>query len=431
MRTSKWLACVLLVAAGAAISLTYGQQTPPAPENSSISLTATSRRPADRPAPDLSKLSPLQRQMYLAADRGANWLRRANRSDGHFDPGWVPALKTPLEGDHYLRQVGAAFALARAARILGSERYAAIARQSILTFLLDTAPDSGTPSARHTTLPSAVVNRLAAAGLLVLAINELPGPGDDLLEQSEQLCAYIRLQQKSDGSLDYSDADGQTEVDPQGILSFPGVALYALARSQFHRPADWKREVVAKALPYYRNWWTNHKSPAFIPWQSAAYAELYRQTQNRAALEFVFDMNDWLCGLHYARLDPRHPLWVGGFMEWTDGKPVLAPPRVNSAEFAEALAEANHAAQKAGDHDREQRYRGALESCLQFLTTLQYTQANTQHFAEWYKPVVLGGFYASHQDGNLRLDYTQHAVSALVQYLAYSGSDGVPKSTSP
>ena len=53
---------------------------------------------------------------------------------------------------------------------------------------------------------------------------------------------------------------------------------------------------------------------------------------------------------------------------------------------------------------------------MQFLTTLQYTDANTQHFADWYRPRLVGGFHASHQDGNLRIDYTQHAVSALVQY---------------
>jgi hypothetical protein len=31
----------------------------------------------------------------------------------------------------------------------------------------------------------------------------------------------------------------------------------------------------------------------------------------------------------------------------------------------------------------------------------------------------VGGFHASHQDGNLRIDYNQHAVSTMVQYLTY------------
>jgi alkanesulfonate monooxygenase SsuD/methylene tetrahydromethanopterin reductase-like flavin-dependent oxidoreductase (luciferase family) len=38
------------------------------------------------------------------------------------------------------------------------------------------------------------------------------------------------------------------------------------------------------------------------------------------------------------------------------------------------------------DVKRYQRYREALELCLQFLTSLQYTDVNTVHFADWYRP---------------------------------------------
>jgi hypothetical protein len=76
-------------------------------------------------------------------------------------------------------------------------------------------------------------------------------------------------------------------------------------------------------------------------------------------------------------------------------------------------------ARETGDVTRHKRYRESLERALQFLTTLQYINANTQHFADWYRPTLLGGFFASHQDGNLRIDYTQHAVCAMVQYLSY------------
>jgi hypothetical protein len=85
-------------------------------------------------------------------------------------------------------------------------------------------------------------------------------------------------------------------------------------------------------------------------------------------------------------------------------------------------------ARQAGDVKRYGRYRDGLERCLQFLTTLQYTQDNTQHFADWYRQGqgrgawragLLGGFCASHHDGSLRIDYAQHAVSAMVQYFYY------------
>src|SRR5207249_1580720 len=113
-----------------------------------------------RPAHDLSKLYPLQRQMYLSARGGADWLRRANRPDGRFLYGYVPALQTALEGDHYLRQAGAAFALARAARFFQDKHQAAVASQALLTLLLDTTTDPKDPKVRYTTLPSLAVNRL-------------------------------------------------------------------------------------------------------------------------------------------------------------------------------------------------------------------------------------------------------------------------------
>jgi hypothetical protein len=359
--------------------------------------------------------------MYLSAQRGGEWLQRANRSDGRFVYGYIPSLKTPLEGDHYLRQAGAAFALARAARFFKDERWGAIARQAILTLLLETAADPKDAQVRHTTLSSKVVNRLAAAGLLVLAINELPSPATDLLDYSDQLCNYIRRQQRADGSLSYSDnLDAKSDAeDPEGINYYPGEALHALMRSQQHRPAAWKTEVVRKALAFYRPWWQGHKNLAFISSQTAAYSEAYLLTKEQGFRDFVFEMSDWLCTLQYTQLDPRHPLWVGGFMGWVDGKAAALAPHVSCAAYAEGLVEACRVAQQTGDVQRFRRYRETTERCLQFLTALQYTEANSQHFADWYRPALLGAFYASHQDGNLRIDYNQHAVSALVQYLAH------------
>ena len=407
-----FLSLTLLVGLAALSPLTAQNPTPAAPP---------AARPAAPASRDIAKLSPLQRQMYLCVQSGADWLHRANRPDGRFEYGFLPCLKTKLDGDHYLRQVGAAYALARAARLTGDERHAAIARQAVLTLLLDTtttAAAANQPAVRHTTLPSVVVNRLASAGLLVLAINELTKPADDLLEQSEALCRFIAKQQQADGSLSYVDSPAES-VDPEGVNFYPGEALYGLMRSQQYRPAPWKTEVVRKALAYYRPWWQKHKNMAFVPWQTAAYAEAFVQSQGKeqAYADFIFEMNDWMCGLQYTRMDPRQPLWLGGFMNWVDGGVAAVAPQITSAAYAEGIAEACRTARQAGDVQRHQRYRESVERCLQFVTTLQYTDANTQHFADWYRPRLQGGFHASHQDGTLRIDYAQHAIGALVQYL--------------
>jgi hypothetical protein len=367
------------------------------------------------PARDLSRLSKLQQQVLFSAQRGADWLFRMHGVKGRFLPGYIPALKQPLEGDSYQRQAAAAAALARAARFCGEERYAARATQAVLALLEDTAPDPDDSLSRCTTLPPAVVNRLGAAGQLALAIHELPSPQKDLLDRAEELARYLSRQANPDGTLRYQDA----KAPDDGVNHYPGVALLALARSHRARPAPWKIDAVRKAAPAYRAWWKAHRSLDFVPAQTAACAEAYLATRDKALADFVFEMNDWVCTLQYTRIDPRRMNWFGGFMTADEGGPVEAEPNAGCAALAEGLAEACRVAREVGDVERHQRYSEAAERCLQFLTTLQYTEAGTQHFASWYRERLVGGFHASHQDGNLRLDHTQHAVAALLGYLEH------------
>jgi hypothetical protein len=106
-------------------------------------------------------------------------------------------------------------------------------------------------------------------------------------------------------------------------------------------------------------------------------------------------------------------------MAWADGRAVAQAPDIGSAYSSESLADACRVTRHAGDALRHGRYREALERSLQFLTGLQYTEANTQHFADWYRAEVAGAFYVSSQDGNLRLDSTCHAVCAMLDYLTH------------
>jgi hypothetical protein len=454
MRTRTLRVLILVTAVAVTITL-LGWQAPPSPsppaapepqgahQTPGTNHQAANEPAATAPAPavrDLEHLSPLQKQLLFSAQRGADWMFRMNGIKGRFLYGYLPALQAEMEGDHYLRQVGAAFALARSARVLGEDRYAVRATQAVLALLEETALDEHDPSVRYCTLPPAVVNRLAAAGLLVLAINELPAPQADLLEKSEQLCNYIRRCARPDGSLalalpqdtspkrergDNDTSPKRERGDPgagddQEEVNFsPGVALSGLVCSQKHRPAAWKDELLVKAVAFYRPWWKAHRNMAFVPWQSAACTGAFLRTHDSKLAEFVLEMNDWMCQLQYTQIDPRHMLWYGGFMSSVDGQPVESTPQIGSAAYAEGLVEACRVARERGDVGRHQRYLETLERTLQFLTTLQYTDANTQHFAEWYRPRLAGAFHASHQDGNLRIDYTQHAVSALVGYLEH------------
>jgi hypothetical protein len=361
--------------------------------------------------------------MELSARGGAEWLCRANRPDGRFVPGYIPALRAVCENDHYLRQVHATLALARAAAYQASgsgqeNRSSAVARQAILTLLLDTELEPADAQSRRTSFPPTIVSRLASAGLLVSAINELPAPADDILEQSEQLCRYIGRQQQADGSLSEQGLiPGSDNCESTVIAACE--ALYGLVLSQRYRPAEWKIQVLQRGLTHYQLCWRIHPSLGMLPRLIDACSEFYAVRRDPSLSGYIYESADWLLGFQYIGLDANHPLWTGGFMGCSAGHPMPAPPHVENACLAEALANAYRTARQAGDVARARRYRDALERVLQFLTTLQYIEANVQHFADWYRPALVGAFHASTDDGNLRIDYNAEAVSALVAYLTY------------
>ncbi len=411
IRLALPVALLMVSATLAMLSLTHGQDRPTTP------VTPPTKSPRD-----LSKLKPLERQLYSAARRGAGWLDLMNGKNGRFTPGWQPALNTPLEGDSALNQAGAAFALARAARYLDDEGFAARASQAVLTLLAETTL-SQDRSYLYPKQPSTVVNRVSAAALIVLAIHELPQPREELLTAAEQLCRFLQLQQQPDGSLRLCEAvAGGTplNLEAECIARYSGQALCALTRSNERKPAAWKLAAVRKAMPAYVKWWHDHKVRDFACWHSAAYADAYLATKEKPFADAVLELNDWVCTLQHERLDPQHPQWLGGFQNVVDGKAVSGAPDVGSALCCESLAEACRVTRETADVPHHERYSAALERGLQFLATLQYTEADTQHFADWYRNrVLIGGFHASHADGNLRIDHNQHAVSALVQYLRH------------
>lgn len=424
MRTRfvRRLAVVIGVIVGFVLVLpgTHGQQsTPPRPLPPSVQQVGLT----SPHGPKLTDLPPVAQEIFRSARGGTEWLCRVHQPSGRFLPGWVPDLNRPADGDQFLTQAGAALALARAARVFHDDRYTAHARQAVLTLMAETGPDAADPLCRSTTLPSAVVNRLGATGSLLAAICELPDPAPDLLDQGEQLARFIVRRQQSDGSFRCTDSPEEM-ADPAGVNHYPGLALYGLMRSQSLRSAPWKAEAARKALGYYRTWWRDdkHKQPQFAVWQSAAFAEAFIQskgwTANRqpdaAYAVFVFEMCDWLCSLQLHDLDVRHPHWRGGFPETARG---ATAPNASGAAYALAIVEACRVTRQLPDAERYARYRDSAYGAMQFLTTLQYTESNTQHFApEYRQQYLLGGFHTSHEDGTLRLEHSGQAIAALARY---------------
>lgn len=378
--------------------------------------------PADAPAVKArtaDKLPESAQPIFYSALRGTDWLKLTNKPDGRFVYGFQPSLRVQLDGDNFQSQAGATFALARASRYFRDARGSAIASQAALSLLLETMMDPADATVRHTAAAPNIVNRLTSHGLVISAIHELPTPGKDLLDAADQMCNYLKHQQKPDGSL--TVVVGAT-VHKSASLEFDaehaGWSLQGIIRSNKHRPAPWKLDMLRKARAHYLGQWQQSKNVRTACSHTPAYAEAFMQTKETAFADAVFAMNDWLLGLQYRQeFDQHRKHCIGGFQGFQEGKAIWTPPDIHSALAVESLAEACRVARHAGDLPRLQRYERALIPGMHFVMSLQYTGQKAEHFVEKFRPSILGAFHASHQDGNLRLDYTQHALCAMVQYL--------------
>lgn len=390
------------------------------------------------------------RTVYFSARRGSNWLKSMQRPDGLFVYGWIPSLNRPMEGNNYLRQAGTAVALARAACYTQDQSLSLAARQAILVLLTSyTAVDSENENIRRPTLTPSQANPVGFVGLLLLAISELPQPTDAMLDHADALARFLESRQREDGSLNIADTlilDDAPEDDFAAISFYPGEALYALMRNHAVRPAQWKLDVVAKSYPFYREHWKQHPDPAFIPWQSAAFAEAYIWTKEPQYASFVLEMNDWLLQFQYTDATGTPTEWNGGFASLHGDQIVRTSPTVATGSYAEGLVEACRVARlianeckhqveqakSAGEKEKQTLeaaaqaadnrltlYRQAVERAFQFLMRNQYSINESNHFEHWFREKLNGAFHGGVTDGTVRIDYTQHVVCAMFHYLSH------------
>jgi hypothetical protein len=384
------------------------------------------------PAPTpLSQFEPLAAfpQQTQAAVRGvllgANWMGRLHQPQGRFLYGYNPSLRQPLLGDHDLMQARAAVAMAQAARFTGDERQAVLASQSVLTLLASTRVDPADPNCRVPVHSSLTCNRVGFAATVALAIYELPNPDPKRLAEAEQLCTFLQKQCRPDGSIDYTDGpnDDPMRVDPAGVNEYPGLALQAIMAGNVVKPAAWKVEAAKKGVEFYRTVFRSKPHPLLAATLTPVCGELYHQAKLADAAAAAFEMNDWLCGLQIPGTDPRTPQWAGGFRSVVDGKQGNDPPGPETGLYVQSLACACRLTRSTPDLARHAKYKATALDAVQFLTGLQYLEANTRHFETAFRAnMLIGAFHLSPTDGNLRIDATANAMTGLLRFLG-SGAE--------
>lgn len=345
-----------------------------------------------------------------AAAAGGDYLVRHQRSDGSFEYLYDPAADEAEPGYNLLRHAGTCYALFELHRATGGERFLAAGRRGVEALLGHVAgprPEDAAAGADFDAVaeidePEA---KLGGAALAVLAIAEHQRVSGDgrWLGRAGRLARFLVHQQGPDGRFESKYFYGRPDDEEFESIYYPGEAVLALARlhrldgdpawlAAARRGADWLIDVRDAG-----------KATAELPhdhWLLMALAELDELTGDPRYAAHAARIAEAI--VEARRTSSPHPDWIGSFYD---------PPRnTPTATRAEALVAMERLARRTG-RDRRPIVE-ALVSMAAFQRRCQLGDVSALYLPRPDR--AAGGFRRSLTDWEVRIDYVQHSVSALL-----------------
>ncbi len=183
---------------------------------------------------------------------------------------------------------------------------------------------------------------------------------------------------------------------------FAGQSIYALCRANKIVPHDEWIEVAVKGAGFQTAEFVKSTSPD--PWVMRGLAELYELTQDDSVAKTCLQMANVILAHQHLPGSVPDADFIGGF---DDANP---PRTAAAARFVQGLSAAHAMARKLGKPT--DRYRQAMNLAMKFVLQQQLRPENSYFIVNL--PQALGGFHQNPMLFDLRIDYTQQAVTAAM-----------------
>jgi orotate phosphoribosyltransferase/AMMECR1 domain-containing protein len=185
---------------------------------------------------------------------------------------------------------------------------------------------------------------------------------------------------------------------------FPGQALLALAAAHQSGIATIIESKLDKAFTYYRHRHRYRRNFGQVSWLMQAFGKWWEATGNSAFADFVFEIGDWV--LQYQQEK------TGAFINDHQGD----TPGYTTALYLEGIAVGLRLAALSGDEKRHKRYLESLTAGFNFLDRLVIQQRDASVLPN--VEFALGGLRQSLYASDIRVDFVQHSLSAIVETFA-------------
>jgi hypothetical protein len=367
------------------------------------------------PATDTPQLGPDAVTPNLVHDgviAAARFLARGVRGDGRFryivD---APTNKT-LGGYDWPRHAGATYFLAQSAAISHEPEIAAAALRSA-ALLRDKAIVS---CGDNRCVADDTTAELGSSALAVIAFAEIVRTGLDpsYAQLVADLARFVRAQQRSDGEFMHEyERNARHPIDRQ-FLYYSGEASLALARTHLitKDPADLAAasrglaHLVGPAWSFFGNRYYFGEEH----WTCQVMADLWNRAPSWAALDFC---ERWHA---YGRAMQFRPGETPYDADGAYGATSVVLPRLTPVgSRCEAAVATLDVARRVGHTKEAELLDAQLRRSLALLLRHQFRPGPVHLFAD--PAAVHGGMPGSEVDWQLRIDYAQHAGSAMIRWL--------------
>ena len=339
-----------------------------------------------------------------AATKAGQYLADAVRPDGRFVYSYRARSDSEADDYNILRHAGTIYSMLELYEVTFDPALLAAAVRAIgyLVRSMDVCPGSDFPCVVENGAIKLGGNALA---VIALAKYSTATGRPTYVSTAQRLAGWIRHSQAADGSFSIHKQNHRTGELSDFVSSYyPGEAILALLRVlELDGDPQWldTAERAARYLIETRDAGLEESKLPHDHWLLYALNELYRERANPIYLEHAMRLARTI--VRSQNRGSRYPDWQGSFYR---------PPRSTpTATRAEGLLAA-YALARDFDPPEASAILEAVRLCLAFQLQTQFRPESAMYLPDPQRS--LGGFHASLTNDEIRIDFVQHNISALL-----------------
>jgi orotate phosphoribosyltransferase/AMMECR1 domain-containing protein len=327
------------------------------------------------------------------AKQGVRYLLKQQRNDGSFVQNYYPFQHRYAGSTSIQRRAHAAWTLARVYKVLRVED-AAFGAKLTIESLLEKLNLTENECWLEADEPASV----SELSFLLLALCEFDDRRD-FHKQASAISSTLWGRIDIHGRVATHRSPALSSAEPYQDY-YPGQLLLALAKAVTCELTSADSEKLQRAFKFYRHRFRYKPSFGQVSWLMQAFTECWRITRDQELCQFVFEVGLWILKYQHQK--------TGAFMNDHQSD----TPGYTTALYSEGVASALALASESGDSENWHVYWDSSRRALAFLDRLIIQKRDSSVLPN--ADAALGGVRASLYRSEIRVDFVQHLLSALL-----------------